>query len=83
MSTVQTPRRLVDEIADFLASGPSREQLLSFRPSEAVQQHARELLTKSNQGTLSAEEERELGQLEQAELLMRLVKSRIHSRTLS
>jgi hypothetical protein len=83
MSTLQTPTRLVDEIADFLASNPTREQLLSFRPSETVQPHARELLTKSNQGTLSAEEERELGQLEQAELLMRLVKSRVHSRTTS
>ena len=81
MSAIQTPTRLVDEIADFLASSPTREQLLSFRPSETVQQHARELLTKSNQGTLTAEDERELSQLEQAELLMRLVKSRIHSRT--
>ena len=83
MSAIQTPPRLVDEIADFLASSPTREQLLSFRPSETVQQHARELLTKSSQGTLSAEEDRELSQLEQAELLMRLVKSRIHSRTRS
>ena len=81
MSAVQTPTRLVDEIADFLASSPTREQLLTFRPSETVQQRARELLTKSNLGTLSAEDERELSQLEQAELLMRLVKSRIHSRT--
>ncbi|HPM79611.1 MAG TPA: hypothetical protein PLF81_02885 [Candidatus Anammoximicrobium sp.] len=81
MSAIETPTRLVDEIADFLASSPTREQLLSFRPSEAVQQHVRELLTKSSQGILTAEEERELSQLEQAELLMRLVKSRIHSRT--
>ncbi len=77
MSIVETPTRLLDEIAEFLASSPTREQLLSFRPSESVQRQARELLIRSNEGTLSAQEHRELNQLEQAELLMRLVKSRV------
>jgi len=80
MSAIRTPPRLVDEIADFLASNPTQEQLLAFRPSEPVQQQARRLLTKANEGTLSPEEQRELAQFEQAELLMRLVKARIYAR---
>ena len=44
MAITQDAPTLVDEIADFLASAPSREQLLSYHPPERVQQRARELL---------------------------------------
>ena len=68
------------EIAEFLASGPSPEQLLQFRPSPHTQARAQELLDKLKDGCLSADERRELDQFEHAERLVRLVKARIHAR---
>jgi len=77
MSIVQEPIRLLEEIADLMAASPTREQLLEFRPSTSVQSRASELLEKQNAGTVTAEEQRELDQFEQAELLMRLVRARL------
>ncbi len=77
MSTVQEPIRLLEEIADLMASNPTREQLVAFRPSASVQARARELLTRQGIGEITADEQRELDQFEQAELLMRLVKARL------
>jgi hypothetical protein len=69
----------LEEIADFLASGPSPDDLLQFAPSQPIQARAQELLAKSKDGDVSAEERRELEQFEQAERLMRLVKARIRA----
>jgi len=69
----------IEEIADFLASGPSPEEMLQFRPSPALQSRAEELLVKSRDGELSREERAELGQFEQVEHLMRFVKARIRA----
>ncbi|QDT47807.1 hypothetical protein [Symmachiella dynata] len=77
MSIVQEPIRLLEEIADLLASNPTQDQLLAFRPSASVQERARELLIRLNAGTISTDEQRELDQFEQAEMLMRLVKARL------
>jgi hypothetical protein len=69
----------LEEIADFLASGPSPEELLRFRPSPQIQARAEELLDKLKDGCLSLEERGELDQFEQAERLVRLVKARIRA----
>jgi hypothetical protein len=71
---------LASEIADFLASCPSREQFLNYRPSEQTQQRARELLQKNSDGTLTRDERWELDQFAFAEGLIRLVKARLRSR---
>jgi hypothetical protein len=81
MASTQSTVSVLEEIADFLASGPSSEELLQFRPSLQTQSRAQELLEKLKDGRLSAEEGRELDQYEHAERLMRLVKARIHART--
>lgn len=77
MSIAESPPRLFDEIADLFASCPDRKTLIGFKPSAAVQSRARDLLQKQAEGQLAQEEERELSELEQAELLMRLVKARV------
>lgn len=77
MATVQEPGVIFGEIAEFLASAPTREQLLKFRPSEQLQQRIRDLLAKQNAGKATAEDQRELDQIEHAERLMRMVKARI------
>ena len=77
MAVVQTPPNIWEEIAEFLASSPDREAMLTYRPSAAVQGRARELLEKQQSQTLSPAEEGELVQFQNAELLMRLVKARV------
>jgi hypothetical protein len=69
-----------EEIAEFLASGPSPEEILAFRPSEVLQTRARELLLKKNEGSVSWEEERELDEFEQIERFMRLMKAKVRTK---
>jgi hypothetical protein len=80
MAVTQTSMGALEEIADFLASGPSPDELLRFRPSPQLQARAQELLEKLKDGRASAEERRELDQFEHAERLMRLTKAQIHAR---
>jgi len=80
MAITGTPAGLLDEVADFLLSGPSAEELLNYRPSEQSQDRARELLEKQGEGRLSFDEQRELDQFELTERLMRLMKSKLHLR---
>ena len=68
---------VTEEIASFLASCPSREQLLSYHPSAAVQERSRELLEKSKAGRITADEQWELDQFEHAEMMMQLIKARV------
>jgi hypothetical protein len=77
VSATDAPIQIMSEIAELMVSNPSEEQLLNFRPSEAAQRRARELLLKQNAETLSRDEDFELTQFEQAETLMQLVKARL------
>ncbi|MGH7200907.1 MAG: hypothetical protein ACREJB_09905 [Planctomycetaceae bacterium] len=79
MTSIQLPIRLWEEIAELLADDPSRDQLLAFRPSEAAQQRASQLLAKLKDESLTFDERRELDQFEHAELLMRLLKARLRA----
>ena len=79
MATVQAAPRITEEIAEFLARGPTRDEVLSFQPSPQSQERARELLDRLRDGRVSAEEQRELDQFEHAETLMRLLKARIRT----
>ncbi len=80
MASVQETVGPLVEIADFLATGPSPEQLLQFRPSPQLQARAEELLEKLKDGRLADEEQQELDEFKHTERLMRLVKARIHVR---
>ncbi len=79
MSTTRNILGPVEEIADFLASGPGPDDLLRFRPSPETRARAEELLEKLKDGCLSAQERQEMDQFEQAERLMRLVKARVQA----
>jgi hypothetical protein len=68
---------LAEEIADFLATCPTPEQWLTFRPSAQTQQRVWDLLEKSKAGRISDEEQWELDQFEFAESLVQLVKVRL------
>ena len=75
MTTTQS--QVFEEIAEFLAAFPSREQVLAFRPSPETQERAWELLAKSNVGELTDEERDELEDFGRAELFVRMLKARL------
>jgi hypothetical protein len=83
MVIAQNRPRFLEEIAEFLASSPTREQLLNFHPSEEVQQRAGELLAKLKNGRLTEEEQQELDQFVHIERLMGLVKATLHAKKVS
>ena len=67
------------EFAEFLASQPTRQDLLAYRPSQHWQRRAGELLQKQNEGAISREEKQELEEFAHAERLIRLIKARLRS----
>jgi hypothetical protein len=79
MARARKTTSFTDELADFLASLPSREQLLNYRPSPPWQRRASKLLQKQNEGPISLEEQQELEEFAHAERLMRLVKARLRT----
>lgn len=78
MAVVESP--VYREIYYFLASAPSREQILAYRPSAITQERIDYLLGASKRGQLSAEEEAELDEFEQVEHFVRMLK--LHTRQL-
>ena len=70
---------LIEEVADFLASCPSRDELLAYRPSARLVERFSDLLARSRSGALSADEAWELNQFEHIEMLMQAVKARLRS----
>jgi hypothetical protein len=83
MASMQSIDYLAEEIADFLASSPSREQILGFHPSAKVQKRARLLLQKNNDGTITKDEQQEMDQFTYAEMLMRLIKAKARTKKAS
>ena len=76
---ISPPSIFVDEIANFLASQPSREELLVYRPSESAERRLGDLLLRQRESSLSRDESLELAQFQQAEILMRLIKARLRA----
>jgi hypothetical protein len=70
-------RSVFDEIAEFLASSPSREAILDFHPSPALQRRASQLLEKNREGTLTDEDRRDLEEFGHAESLFRRLKAQM------
>lgn len=75
--TTATQPQVFEEIAEFMARFPVREEVLAFRPSAETQARASELLWKSNSGTLTDEEQDELTDFGRAELFVRMLKARM------
>jgi hypothetical protein len=78
MAVTESP--VYREVYCFLASAPSREQILAFRPSNLTQERVNHLLEASKEGHISQEEEAELDEFEQVEHFVRMLK--LHTRQL-
>jgi hypothetical protein len=81
MSTELQSPSLINDFADFLASGPSSKQIVDWRPSESVVDRANELTQKRKEGEVTADEERELEAFLNSEIMLSLVKARLRSST--
>ena len=67
---------LLDEITDFLASIPTAEQILAFKPSEALNQRLHELLDHAGEGALSDREQAELDEYLRVSHLLKMLKGK-------
>lgn len=68
------PAPVYQEVYYFLASAPSREAILAFRPSESTQERLRQLLALNAAGKTTEMEQAELDEFEQVEHLVRMLK---------
>ncbi len=69
------PARLYRDVLDFLADGPSREQIAAFTPPAEAQERLRTLLDREQDGTLMPAERVELDELERIEHLVIMLKA--------
>lgn len=67
---------LASEIIRFLASGPQAREIISFRPSEAGADRARELLRRNRDGSLTPAEKAEMDEMALLDHFMTLIKAR-------
>jgi hypothetical protein len=67
----------IEEVAEFFARGPSLEEIARFQLSEPAQELIAELLDKEDDGTLTAEERRQLDELLIVNDLVALIRSRV------
>lgn len=76
VAPIFTPNPLFDEILDFLASGPSSEQIIAFQPSNTLDQRLHDLLDRNSRDRLTAEERTELDEFLRLNQFMNLLKIR-------
>ena len=65
-----------EEIIDFIAAGTTPEAAEAFHPSDSVQQRVTELVERSEDGSISTEEQSELDDYLQLEHIMIMAKAR-------
>lgn len=69
------PAHIYHYILDFLASQPTSEQILTFRPTLEMQQRLKTLLVRSKTESLTPTEQRELDEYERIEHIMVMLKA--------
>lgn len=63
------------ELVDYLAQIATPEQILAFKVSEAMQEHADDLLERNTEGELTPQEQAELQQMLQFDRMVSLLKA--------
>ncbi|HEX6123648.1 MAG TPA: hypothetical protein VFY89_10830, partial [Ktedonobacterales bacterium] len=67
----------VEEVIEFFSRGPSREEIAAFHLSDAARERLRDLLTRNQAGTLSAEEASELDRMVLLDDIVSLIRARV------
>lgn len=65
---------LFDEILEFLASTPTPEQIIAFKPSNELNQRLHDLLDRNANNSLTAEEKSELDEFMRMDHLLKMLK---------
>lgn len=73
---VASPDMLFEEISDYFVSRMTPEEIIGFKPSDALDERLRELLDKNSEGALSSEERAELDRFMQMNHLLILLKAK-------
>ena len=73
----------VEELASFLARRPTEQEIIAFRLSEAALDRIRALIDKNKDGTLTAEESRELDRLVLLDDSIGLIRARISTQDMT
>jgi len=69
------PAKLYRDILSFLASDPSPEKILAFRPAPEIIERLKTLLARETAGEITQTEKEELEEFEQIEHLMVMIKA--------
>lgn len=69
-----------EDVLEFLAGGPSIEEIVEFRPPVDAQQRFSELLEANRQRSLTPEEEEELDHYIRMERMLSLLKAKAYRR---
>jgi hypothetical protein len=67
-------------VLEFLASGPSSQEIVAYRPSKAVRTHFSRLLEANRQRQLSPQEQEELDNYIAMDRMIALLKAKAASR---
>jgi hypothetical protein len=74
--TITQPTMLLEEITDFLASSPSAQEIINFKPSEVLEHRALELLQRNRENRLTPEERAEMQEFMRMDHFMTLLKAK-------
>lgn len=80
MTTALQSPSLINDFADFLATAPSRDEILMWRPSSTVEDRYSELVEKRKDGEILPEEVNELEAFVNSEIVLSLLKARLRSK---
>jgi hypothetical protein len=77
MSDAPTAETLLDEITDFLASIPTAEQIVAYKPSERLNNRLHELLDRAGEGELTDTEQKELDEFLRVNHILKMLKGKV------
>jgi hypothetical protein len=69
-----------EEFVDFLAAGPTPQDVVNFRPSDQAKAHVADLIQRQKSTGLNSEETAELNHYLHIEHVLRLAKARARQR---
>ena len=79
-ATPQSPS-LINDFADFLSCEPKRDQIVSWRPTRAVERRYQELVEQRRSGKIGAGELQELEAFLNSEIVLSLLRARMRTNT--
>jgi hypothetical protein len=77
MNSAPPAETLLDEITDFLASIPTAEAIVAFKPSEQLNERLHELLDRAGEGALTDRDQAELNEYLRVSHLLKMLKGKV------